>query len=87
MSTKDIQISPEALGQMQARGGKWAAYQNQDLSHPDCGDVRFLQHGEGRTCPEPPPRFPDTPNFGIGWRYSLVGEVNLIDGTVEELGA
>jgi hypothetical protein len=74
----------EALRQMRERGGSWAAYKCVALDASDLGDLRFLQFGEGRTFSEPPQRYPDT-QFGIGWRYLLVGVVNLETGEIESL--
>jgi len=77
-------IDSEALAQMRERARpetQWAAYENKDLGHPDGGRLQFLHVGAGCTFAVPPPRMPDT-NVGLGWRYVLVGTVNLDDGTV-----
>ena len=73
----------EALQQMRERGGNWCAYQNHDLGSIEIGGLRFLQVGPGCTYQKPPERYPDT-QFGLGWRYLLVGVVNLETGDVEE---
>jgi hypothetical protein len=62
---------------------KWAAFQNHDLGHPDLGHLRFLAIGPGCTFKTPPARMPDTKEV-IGWRYILVGKVNLKTGAIEE---
>ena len=85
--TKTIElepIDPEALQQMRDRGGDWAAYQNQDLSHPDVGRLAFLQHGPWNTFKEPPKQYPDTHHVGLGWRYRLIGTVDLESGEVKQ---
>jgi len=79
----DQTISPEALTTMRERGGDWFAYQSHDMSSRTLGDLQFLQCGEGRTYITPPERMPDT-QHGLGWRYVLVGKVNLETGTIEE---
>lgn len=75
--------SPEALTTMRERGGDWFAYQSHDMSSPTLGDLQFLQCGPGRAYTEPPARMPDT-QHAIGWRYLLVGKVNLESGEIEE---
>jgi hypothetical protein len=78
-------VTSEALAQMRERtmpGDRWAAYQNMDLGHPHCGDLRFLVIGEGRTFHTAPPRYPDHPELGLGWRYSFIGWVDLEKGVV-----
>ncbi len=68
---------------MQGRGGRWAAFQNQDMGHHDLGRLAFLQYGPGCSYPHPPQRYPDTPAIGLGWRYLHVGFVNLETGEIE----
>ena len=64
-------------------GVKWAAYQGHDLGHrATLGHLRFLAVGPGCTFKTPPERYPDTPQV-IGWRYLLVGTVNLATGAIE----
>lgn len=77
----DLDIEPDSLKAMRERGGKWAAYQNVDLSSPNQGHLQFLQYGEGRTYATPPKKMPDT-GAGLGWRYQLVGLVDLEAGTI-----
>lgn len=73
---------PEALTQMRERGGKWCAFQNHDLGHPEVGNLRFLQYGgTGSTFATPPDRYPDT-QHGLGWRYLHCGFVDLATGTI-----
>lgn len=79
----DEKPDPEALTQMQSRGGTWAAYQNHEIGHPDCGNLRFLKIGPGCTFENAPPVYPDT-KHGIGWRYLYVGRVDLETGEILE---
>lgn len=74
----------ETLKVMRERGGRWAAYCNVDLSHPQLGHLKFLQFGglENTFKVPPAPRLPDTPTE-INWRYYYVGEVNLTTGKIE----
>jgi hypothetical protein len=74
--------SPEALTTIRERGGDWFAFQSRDMSSRTLGDLQFLQCGPGRTYLEPPARMPDT-KHGIGWRYLLVGKVNLETGEIQ----
>jgi hypothetical protein len=74
-------ISPEALATMRERGADWFAYQSHDMSSRTLGDLQFLQCGPSRTYSEPPARMPDT-EHGLGWRYLLVGKVNLETGEI-----
>src|SRR5690242_2228153 len=78
----DVRPSAEALQTMRARGGDCIAYQNHCFDSSSLGDLQFLQCGAGRTYVTPPPRMPDT-QHGIGWRYILVGRVNLETGSIE----
>jgi hypothetical protein len=84
----EVEISTEALEQMVAGtksmpGARYAAYQNHALDSSDCGGMRFLAIGPNCTLQEPPPRYPDTPSLGVGWRYLHVGWVNLETGKIE----
>lgn len=72
---------PEALATMRERGGRWFAYRNEDLWHPELGHLKFLQCGEGRTYTEPPKRLPDMPD-AINWRYWLIGRVDMKTGEI-----
>ena len=80
----ESRIHPDAMKQMQERGGNWAAYENKALDSSSCGDLRFLQFGEGRTFAVPPSRYPDT-QFGTGWRYCLIGTVDLVTGDIKPI--
>jgi len=62
---------------------KWYAYQNHDLGHYNIGHLQFLIVGPGCTYKEPPQHYPDT-KHGLGWRYILVGTVNLESGLILE---
>lgn len=63
--------TPEALQQMRERGGDTV------------GHLQFLKVGQGCTFTSPPERYPwDTP-WGMGWRYMLVGRVDLQTGDVQ----
>ena len=80
----DGAIGAEALEQMRERGGKWACYQSHDMSSITLGNLRFLQFGgDNNTFAVPPQTYPDT-QFGLGWRFQLVGTVNLQTGKIEE---
>lgn len=77
-------IQPEMLRGMRSRGGKWAAYENQDLGHSQAGHLQFLKVGPKCTFKTAPERMPDT-QHSIGWRYIFIGFVNLKTGKVEEV--
>ena len=77
-------ISESALKTMRDRGGDWFCYQNHAMDSAGLGDLQLLQCGEGRTYLKPPARMPDTAH-AIGWKYLLVGKVNLETGEVEPL--
>jgi hypothetical protein len=76
-------IGPEALPTMHERGCDLFAYQSHDMSSRTQGDLQFLQCGLGRTYSEPPAPMPDT-EYGLGWRYLLVGKVSLETGEIVE---
>lgn len=78
---EDAFAYPESLEQMRILGGQWAAYQNMALDSASLGGIRFLKIGEGCTYTTAPDRYPDT-KFGVGWRYLLVGMVNLETGQI-----
>ena len=71
----------KALTQMRERGGKWAAFESQDLGHPSMGHLQFIKYGPGCTHEAAPERCPDTEN-GLGWRYVRIGFVDLTTGTI-----
>jgi hypothetical protein len=73
----------EALATMRERGGRWYVYQSHDMSSRSLGDLQFLKCGPGCTLEAPPERMPDT-SAGLGWRYLLVGEVDLETGAINE---
>lgn len=62
----------------------WYTYQNHDLGSYEVGMVRFLLVGPHSTFHEPPKRYPDT-HLGLGWRYLLVGQVDLDAGRIVDL--
>lgn len=76
-------ISSEALETMRSRGGDWFAFQSHDMSSATLGDLQFLQCGPECTYKTPPERMPDT-QHGLGWRFLLVGKVNLESGEIEK---
>lgn len=81
--------SPEALEQMKDspanyESTRWAAYQNHALDSANCGLFQFLAVGPDNTCKEAPERFPADTSSGMGWRYLLVGWVDLETGIIEE---
>jgi hypothetical protein len=77
------EIDEEALMQMRERGGTWACYENSALDSSNAGHLQFLQYGPNNTYKDPPPRYPIDNRFGMGWRYLLVGLINLATGQVE----
>jgi hypothetical protein len=77
---------PEALAQMVERGDEWYAYKNMDLGHSQLGHLKFLQVGVTRTFKAPPARMPDGPDGSIGWRYILLGPVDLKTGEIKRMG-
>ena len=75
-------VPTPSLGRIRESGGTWAAYQNHDLGHKNCGHVTFLKYGPDCTYAVPPRKHPDTPKM-FGWRYVYVGIVNLDTGKIE----
>jgi hypothetical protein len=78
-------IDKEALEAMNARhrpGTHWAAYENQAFDSSNAGHLQFLLVGNGCTYAEPPAKYPMDNANGMGWRYVLVGTVNLSDGSI-----
>jgi len=82
----DVCPTFDAFATMLSRGGRWAAYRNVELGHPDLGHLKFLQVGPENTFKEPPSRLPDT-RTEINWRYLFCGFVNLKTGKIEKEGA
>lgn len=77
--------SLEAMRRVPCEDGDiWYVYENRDLGSSQRGHLQFLLVGPARTYREPPPRMPDT-QAGLGWRYLLVGTVDLATGTVTEI--
>ena len=77
-------VHPEALEQMRKQGApttRWGAYQNMALDSASCGHLQFLAVGPDNTCKVAPPRYPDT-HLGTGWKYLLVGWVDLTTGEI-----
>jgi hypothetical protein len=75
-------IALQTMRERATPSDKWWAFQNHDLGSSGLGDLQFLQIGPGRTFTKPPERMPDT-QHSIGWRYVLVGVVNLETGQIE----
>lgn len=73
------EIEDGPLDAMTERGGSWAAYRNEDLGHPEVGRVVCIAFGPGRTFAEPPPKAPDSPAWGFGWRYALKASMTAED--------
>lgn len=73
----DRNVSMKAWEAMRLRGGDWYAFQNVDMGSAECGDIRFLNCGEGCKLAEPPKR--------LNWRFYLVGKVNLEKGLIEDI--
>lgn len=71
-----------ALYQMRLKGGIWAAYQNQDLGSSNIGHLQFLKIGPGCTHLDAPSKYPADTAWGMGWRYLLVGYVDLGTGAI-----
>jgi len=59
----------------------WFAYQNHAMDSSNLGHLQFLCCGPGCTFSEPPARMPDS-HLGIGWRYLLVGRVDMSTGEI-----
>lgn len=80
------EIDERALAQMRENSKgreevRWAAYRNKDLGSAAVGELRFLLVGKDCTYTEAPPRYPDT-DFGLGWRYLMIGYVDLETGDI-----
>ncbi len=77
VSEDSLVISSESFKTMSERGGRWAAYQNADISSfPRAGHLKFLKFGPGCTYMTPPPHYP-APTITEGTNYRLVGEVDF----------
>jgi hypothetical protein len=79
----DGKPAEDALALMKERGGKWAAYQNVAMDSANCGHLQFLKYGDGCTYGKPPEIYPSDTDHGMGWRYRLVGSVDLETGDIE----
>lgn len=82
-----LEVHPDSLVTMRSRdraGTQWWAYRNEALDATLAGHLVFLQCGEGCSHPEPPEQAPDG-SYGAGWKYRLLGRVNLETGLVEEV--
>lgn len=77
-------IHEESLEAMRARGGTWAAYRNEALDSATAGHLQFLRYGEGYAHSTPPQTFPFDTAAGTGWKYQLLGTVDLEAGIVVE---
>jgi len=77
------EIDKQALLQMRHAQGRWAAYRNEVLDSANCGHLQFLKFGEECTYERPPKTYPVDTGHGCGWKYQLIGEVNLTTGEVE----
>lgn len=78
----ELGIDSEALDAMRERKGSWAAYQNKALDSQLAGHLQFLKYGQGCTYKEPPKKYPFDNRCGMGWRYLLIGTVDLESGKV-----
>jgi len=79
--TTPIKVEAEPLAQMRERGGSWAAYQNVAMDSSDFGRLQFIKFGLGCTHETAPEKCPDT-SAGLGWKYQLVGTVNVETGEI-----
>jgi hypothetical protein len=82
----DVVASDEALVKMRKAGGTWAAYRNEAMGSAYLGHFQFLKVGDGCTCVVPPEQYPADTVCGMGWRYRLVGFVDLETGKLVEKG-
>ena len=83
MSTYDV--DEEALAIMRARnreGVRWAAYQNLVFDSTNFGSGQYLMVGPGCTYSEPPKSYPADTKLGLGWKFELMGFVDLDKGEV-----
>lgn len=72
----------EKLKQQSRKRTKWAAYRNEAWDSSTFGHVQFLAVGPDHTHKVAPPHMPDT-QFGLGWKYRLLGWVNLETGLID----
>lgn len=59
----------------------WFGYENQVMDSSTRGELQFLLVGTARTHKTPPNCMPDT-SMGTGWKWRLIGSVNLRTGAV-----
>lgn len=78
IATLRADIDPEALQQMEERGGTWFAYRNEAMDSANCGHLKFLKCGPGCTSETPPTRLPDGPDGAINWPYQLVSDEPVV---------
>jgi len=70
-------ISREAYQLMQERGGRWAVYQNADITARErAGHLQFLKFSDDCTFRTPPSTYPK-PTITEGTNYLMVGEVDF----------
>ena len=79
------EVHEGALAKMRRSGGRWAVYQNQALDSENAGHLQFLKFGAGCTYGRPPVRYPADTTAGMGWRYLLVGEIDLELGALKKI--
>lgn len=79
-----LAVHPGALRQMRSHGGLWAAYENRALDSANAGHVQFLKYGPGATYQDAPDQYPADNEHGAGWRYRLIGYVELSTGMIRE---
>lgn len=80
---QEARPGPAALSMMRERGGTWAAYQNLTLDSTGLGHMQFLRFGPGCTYKHPPVCYPKDTQYGMGWKYRVVGLVNTETGAVD----
>ena len=78
IATLRADIDPEALQQMEERGGSWFAYRNEAGDSSQCGHLKFLKCGPGCTYETPPTKLPDGPDGAINWPYQPVSEQPVV---------
>jgi hypothetical protein len=79
-----LQTFSEVLAILRERlkpGQTWYCYENVALDSANLGHHQFLCCGEGCTFFEPPTRMPDT-SHAIGWKYLLIGHVDMETGEI-----